>query len=96
MMKRLRDHEKMEPSLEFLREHGSSDVLTMKMAGIEIPHGLVNRMHSEGLPLTYVLSMGLGIGLVVSALVIQYNMGEYELMCETYRALYGPLPWEVA
>lgn len=48
-MRRLRDHEKMEPILEFLREHGSSDVLTMKLAGIEIPHGLVNRMHSEGL-----------------------------------------------
>lgn len=50
----------------------------------------------EILTLARVLSIGLSIGLVVSALVTQYNMGEYELMCETYRALYGPLPWEVA
>ena len=51
---------------------------------------------TETLALVYALSMGLGLGLVVSALVTQYNMGEYELMCETYRTLYGPLPWEVA
>ena len=51
---------------------------------------------TETLALAYALSMGLGIGLAVSALVTQYNMGEYELMCEAYRALYGPLPWEVA
>lgn len=50
----------------------------------------------ETLALARVLSMGLGIGLVVSALVTQYNMGQYDLMCESYRALYGPLPWEVA
>lgn len=40
---------KMEPVIEYLKVHGPSDVLTMKMAGIDIPHGLVNRMHSEGL-----------------------------------------------
>lgn len=49
----------------------------------------------EILTLARVLSIGLGIALAVCALVTQYNMGEYDLMCEAYRALYGPLPWEV-
>lgn len=35
--------------LRYLREHGPSDVLTMKMAGVEVPQGMVNRLHSEGL-----------------------------------------------
>ena len=50
----------------------------------------------EILTLARVLSIGLSIALAVCALVTQYNMGQYDLMCETYRTLYGPLPWEVA
>ena len=41
-------------------------------------------------------SIGIGMIIVNYAMITQYNMGEYELMCETYRALYGPLPWEMA
>ena len=47
-------------------------------------------------PLSLIVSIGVGIAIVLPAWVNQYYMGEYDLMCETYRALYGPLPWEVA
>lgn len=48
------------------------------------------------LSLARVLSITLAVILVLSALLIQFDVWEYEALCETYRTLYGPLPWEVA
>lgn len=50
---------------------------------------------TEMLTLARVLSVTLAVILVLSALLIQVDVGEYEMLCETYRTLYGPLPWEV-
>lgn len=51
---------------------------------------------TEKLTLARVLSITFAVILVLSALLIQVDVGEYEMLCETYRTLYGPLPWEVA
>lgn len=51
---------------------------------------------TEMLTLARVLSITLAVLLILSALLIQVDVGEYEMLCETYRTLYGPLPWEVA
>lgn len=48
------------------------------------------------MPLASLVSVGLSIALIVCAVIVQYATGEYETLCETYRTLYGPLPWEVA
>lgn len=41
-------------------------------------------------------SICIGIIIVDYAMITQHAMEEYEMLCETYRTLYGPLPWEVA
>lgn len=49
MPKRTWDHEYAEAVVEYLREHGPSDTLAMKMAGLEIPDGLMHRMYQRGI-----------------------------------------------
>jgi len=51
---------------------------------------------TEMLSFARALSVTLAIIFVVLAFLIQVDVWEYETLCETYRALYGPLPWEVA
>ena len=41
-------------------------------------------------------SVSIGMIIVNYAMITQYDMEEYRMLCETYRTLYGPLPWEVA
>lgn len=41
-------------------------------------------------------SVSIGMIIVDYAMIIQHDMEEYGMLCETYRTLYGPLPWEVA
>lgn len=48
------------------------------------------------LPLASIVSIALSVILVSYAMTSQHAMEGYEALCETYRALYGPLPWEVA
>lgn len=40
-------------------------------------------------------SISIGMIIVNYAMITQYDMEEYRMLCETYRTLYGPLPWEV-
>lgn len=49
MPKKTWDHEYMEAVEGYLREHGPSDVMSMKMAGLEIPGGLMHRMYQRGI-----------------------------------------------
>ena len=42
-----------------------------------------------------VVSIGVSVALVICAVTTQNAIEEYEMLCETYRTLYGPLPWEV-
>ena len=51
---------------------------------------------TEMLSLARVLSGMFAVILALAALLIQFDVWEYETLCETYRTLYGPLPWEVA
>lgn len=48
-MPMMRDRDRMEAVMGYLREHGPSDVLSMRMAGIDVPNGLMQRMYQEGL-----------------------------------------------
>ena len=41
-------------------------------------------------------SVSIGMIIVDYAMITQHDMEEYRMLCETYRTLYGPLPWEVA
>lgn len=41
-------------------------------------------------------SVSIGMIIVNYAMITQNDMEEYRMLCETYRALYGPLPWEMA
>ena len=48
-MPETKDHEYVEAVTEYLREHGPSDTLAMRMAGLEIPDGLMQRMYQRGI-----------------------------------------------
>lgn len=48
-MPETRDHEYVEAVAEYLRVHGPSDTLAMRMAGLEIPDGLMQRMYQRGI-----------------------------------------------
>ena len=48
-MPETKDHEYVEAVAEYLREHGPSDTLAMRMAGLEIPDGLLQRMYQRGI-----------------------------------------------
>lgn len=48
------------------------------------------------IPLSIIVSIAVSIVLVLSAWMNQNTMEEYRMLCETYRTLYGPLPWEAA
>lgn len=45
----MRDRDRMEAVVGYLREHGPSDVCTMRTAGLDVPNGLMTRMYQEGL-----------------------------------------------
>ena len=53
-------------------------------------------MRNYAMFLISVGSISIGMIIVNYAMITQYDMEEYRMLCETYRTLYGPLPWEVA
>lgn len=53
-------------------------------------------MRDYMMPISLLVSIAVSIVLVYSACANDHIMEEYEMLCESYRALYGPLPWEVA
>lgn len=52
-------------------------------------------MRNYAMLLISVGSVSIGMIIVNYAMITQYDMEEYRMLCETYRILYGPLPWEM-